>query len=155
MAGMKLIFCIPAHIILSFGFITTTVLVAHQCFCYCCTVSKLFFLFFYPARRPGVRMRSEEHTDRTADPNWPKGNSVPYDDTFSNKSSWKGGRRPFVVRAFVFQSYSYTDWGPDFWEITWQWKVINKFLILLFIYMQIFLNVCNCLYINREIFLPS
>jgi len=38
MAGMKLIFFIEAHMVLCFGFRTTTVLIIHQWFCYCWTV---------------------------------------------------------------------------------------------------------------------
>lgn len=67
MAGIKLIFFIPAHIVFwihnynSVGNTPVFLQFLHSV--------KTFFLFFYPARKPGLSERSGEHTARTADPN--------------------------------------------------------------------------------------
>lgn len=65
--------------------------------------------FFFPTLPPppvgrlGMDKRLGSNIATTADPNWIKRYSIPYDITLSNKSSGKGGwKRAFMVLMFAF-----------------------------------------------------
>ena len=90
---MELAFFIAAHMVLWFGFVTKTVLVTYQSFSYCGTVLAQHQGFLCsslcpPGSRLGLGKMLGGNTAKTADSNYPKGYSTPYNITLSNKT-WK------------------------------------------------------------------
>ena len=80
-----------------------------------------------PARRLEVHQKLGGGTARTTDPNWPKGDSLPYDIVLSVES-WRkkeeGGT--IVIMAFVFPRNLYMPCFPgDGWTPACWWEVVN------------------------------
>ena len=108
LAGIKLIFFVVASIRLFFEFVQKPVLIIQGCVWYCWAVltqsQGLFCLSHHPpASRLRVHKKLGGDTARTAEPNWPKGYSTPYDVMLSIYS-WQ--KKKEGVMAFVFPSNS-------------------------------------------------
>ena len=119
LAGIELIFFVVACMGLCFGFVLQTVLMIQGCFSYCWAVltqhQGLFcFSPHSPASRLGVHKKLWGDTAGTADPNWPKGYSIPYDFIMLSNKSWAKKKEAMV---FVFLSHHYTWWSPAFLEM--------------------------------------
>lgn len=68
-----------------------------------------------------------------------------------------GEEGTFKVLAFFFPNnhYTWSSFPGDGWTPAWQWEVVNKFLLLLFLYVWLLLSLINCPYLNPGVFLLS
>lgn len=103
-----------------------------------------------------------EDTDRTAETNYPKGYSVPYDLMLSNKNSGKRGAGrggdTFMVMAHAFPSNHYMRWGTTCPKVSGRCLTIGSsewISLFAFLDTQLLLSLLKCHYLDPPVFLLS
>jgi len=71
------------------------------------------------------------------------------------KSWGKKEKEMFVVLVVVFSCNCYALLPVRYETTSWQWEVVNEFLVLLWLHMQLLLFLLNCLYYDPRKFSPS
>ena len=123
LAEMELIFPIAALTVLCFVLVARKMLLTHQCLgcCWAVLAQQQGCLSNIPPHSPsrlGVGKILGGDTARTADPNWPKGPSIPYDVCSAMKAKRKEeGWGAFVSTTLVFRSNRYAYWSPASREV--------------------------------------
>ena len=114
-----------------FGFVTEKVLIIYRCFGYLWTVltqcqDLLFFTYYTTGSRLGMHKKLGRNTAGTADPDWPKGYSTPYDITLCNKNWGKEGGRWGCLQLWSLSSQVTVKYGGAL--LSWTW--LNTCLLL-------------------------
>jgi len=103
---MELVFFIAAQMVLCFGFVSKTALLTHWWFssCWAVLAQHKDFLCFSYQEETGVLVLGNSlrgNIARTADSNWPKGYSLPYNIVISNET---GERKRFFQSSHSSES---------------------------------------------------
>ena len=118
LVGIELIFFIVLHVMPCFGFVTKTVSIKHWYLTYCWAVLTQC-LTTSSASRLEVHKKLGWDIAETADPNWWKGYSIPYDVMLSNKGWGKAGEKRGLSELWCLPSQeTVTWWSPTRFEIT-------------------------------------
>ena len=107
LSGIKLIFFVEVYIMICFGSVMKTVVIAHQCFSCCSAMLTLnpgLFCFSHCQQGAGGAQGSGRGTASTADSDWPKGIPHHVISCPALKVWDKGGEGTFGVMVFVSPS---------------------------------------------------
>jgi len=107
LAGVELIFFIAVSLRLCFGFVLKTLWVMRRCAEQCLHGVLCASHTAPPVSRLGMQKKLGGDTAGTADPNRPKGCSIPYDVSSAHKAGGRRKRWTFRVMVFVFPSNRY------------------------------------------------
>lgn len=120
---------------------------------------------FSPPQLPTVSMLVEDKRlggdiAKSADPNWPKGYSIPYDVVLSNNSSEKwGGKRDVRSYGICLPKQLLCMLRPCHtgrgWTSASQWIVVYEFFFLLCLHARLLLSLFNCHYLSSWVFSTS
>lgn len=111
LTGIALIFFMAACIVLCFGFVTKTVLIANQCFCCCWEVLAEHWSFSF------LLCSANEEVEAEAVQEARRGTATAAGYRSEIKAWEKKGCRDVTVVVFFLWSYYYTWWGPAFHEM--------------------------------------